>query len=214
MRALVLCTACKRHVKRSETQCPFCRAAVTPERSQGATLARGLPGGRAALFLTGALAAAGCADEPEPDALDNGQTSGQDSGTPRGPNDAGLLVDAATRDAGRDAGLIAQPYGISVPVYGVAIDASTIPPKDGGASCPQVGNLPAPVYGIGIDVPPIDTCRDAGADAGKDAGAADAGKDAGAADAGADAGKDSGLIAVPPYGIAIPAYGIAIDPNR
>ncbi|HEX6241930.1 MAG TPA: hypothetical protein VFZ61_13570, partial [Polyangiales bacterium] len=64
MRALALCSSCKRHVKVSETRCPFCSAAITLARSQPARSPRGLPGGRAALFLTGAaLAAPGCADE-------------------------------------------------------------------------------------------------------------------------------------------------------
>jgi hypothetical protein len=200
MRALVLCTSCKRHVKASDTHCPFCSSAVVRERSQGAGSARGLPGGRAALFLTGAaLAAPGCADEHEPD---DGRDSisvpvygvaidpARDAGIAN-RQDAGAVVDAG-RDAGRDAGLIAQPYGIPVP-----LDASIRTPLDAGPRCPQVGNLPVPVYGIGIDIPPRDSCSDAGADAGKDAGA-DAGKDAGA-----DAGKDSGLTTVPPYGIAI-----------
>lgn len=212
MRALGLCTSCKRHVKRSETRCPFCSAAVAPERDQAATVVRGLPGGRAALFLTGAVLATGCTDEHEPDDSPGmvippyGVAIPADAGSPTRP-DAGAQFDAS---------LVAPPYGISIPAYGIAIDASIATPKDAGPSCPQVGNLPVPVYGIGIDVPAVDTCRDAGpdadTDAGKDAGAADAGKDAAAADAG-DAGKDSGLIAVPPYGIAIPAYGIAIDPK-
>jgi len=160
--------------------------------------------------LTGAaLVAAGCADEHEPDGPDD-DIATSDAGTQHAPKDAGLvaqpygiaLFDAGIpADAGRDAGLVMQPYGI--PIY----DASIVTPKDAGPSCPQVGNLPMPVYGIGIDAPPIDQCRDAGADAGKDAGA-DAGKDAGT-----DAGKDSGLISVP-YGIAVPTYGVAIDPNR
>lgn len=203
MRALALCSSCKRHVKISEARCPFCNAAVVLDRSQVAQSPRGRPGGRAALFLTGAvLAAPGCADEHDPD-------DGQDSvSVPV----YGVAIDAGTGprpDAGnttRDAGLIAQPYGIAPP-----LDAS-IQTRDAGPSCPQVGNLPAPVYGIGIDVPPRDSCSDAGADAGKDAGA-DAGKDAGA-DAGKDAGKDAEIITVPPYGIAVPAYGIAIDRDR
>jgi hypothetical protein len=203
MRALVVCTSCKRHVKVSETLCPFCSAAVALEPRQGARSARGLPGGRAALFLTGAvLAAPGCADEHEPD------EGSEMVAPPYGisiPADAGAR-DASTtpRDAGidaaRDAGLVTQPYGIPIPR-----DASITTPRDAGPSCPQLGNLPVPVYGIGIDAPPRDLCSDAGADAGPDAGK-DAGSDAGK-DAGSDAGRDSGLS-------VLPAYGISIDPNR
>jgi hypothetical protein len=141
--------------------------------------------------LTGAvLAAPACADEHEPgDGTDSNSVPvygvAIDGGVAPRP-DAGTLVDAG-HDGSRDAGLIAQPYGIAIPR-----DASIQTPLDAGPRCPQVGNLPAPVYGIGIDAPPRDLCSDAGADAGRDAGA-DAGKDAGA-----DAGKDSGPIGVPP----------------
>jgi hypothetical protein len=201
MRALVLCNACKRHVKRSEAHCPFCSAAVVLPRSPSSGVARGLPGGRAALFLTGALAASACADELEPEVGDDENMSTSDGGKLPGPKDAGVIGDAqAATDAGRDSGILVGPvYGVPIPV-----DASVQTPKDAGPSCPQVGNLPVPVYGVSIDPRPVDVCRDAGADAGKDAGA----------DAGKDAGKDSGFIAVPPYGIAVPVYGVAIDPNR
>lgn len=220
MRALTLCMACKRHVKAHESVCPFCSAAMLGERNQAGRSPRGLPGGRAALFLSGAaaLAAPGCVDEHDPD--------DDEMAVPV----YGIAIDggAPRQDAGRsvDAGLVAQPYGIAIPW-----DASIQTPRDAGPSCPQVGNLPVPVYGIGIDVPPDNACLDAGSDAGQDGGVdagsdagIDAGSDAGTdggADAGRDAGKDSGLIAVPPYGIAIdsgiiavPTYGIAIDPER
>jgi hypothetical protein len=187
-------------VKASEAQCPFCSAAVVHERAQGPVSVRGLPGGRAALFLAGTALAAGCADEPEPDAPGDTSRAGSDAGTQRGPSDAGALV-----DAGRDAGLIAQPYGISPDRWR---DASIVTPQDAGPTCPQVGNLPTPVYGVAVDSgAPADLCRDAGPDAGADAGK----------DAGADAGKDGGLTVAPAYGIAIdaggavPPYGIAID---
>jgi hypothetical protein len=153
MRPLVLCQACRRHVKVSETSCPFCDAAVIVER-QGTQRARGLPGGRAALFLAGtALAATGCADD-EPD--EEQHVGRRDAATQH-----------SSKDAGRDGGmLVAQPYGIAIDPR----DASIVTPPDAGPSCPQVGNLPVPVYGIGIDVPPRDLCSDAGADAGLDAG--------------------------------------------
>jgi hypothetical protein len=172
-------------------------------RTQGPASARGLPGGRAALFLAGTALAAGCADEPEPDGLDDTSRAGSDAGTQRGPSDAGA-------DASRDTGiLVAQPYGISIDPWR---DASIVTPRDAGPTCPQVGNLPVPVYGVAVDSGARpDLCRDAGPDAGTDAGA-DAGKDAGT-----DAGKDGGIIVAPAYGIAIdsggtvPPYGIAID---
>jgi hypothetical protein len=194
MRALVLCQSCKRHVKASETLCPFCSATVVLERGQGAVVARGRPGGRAALFLAGTALAAGCADEPEPDALDEERNAGSDAGTQHARNDAGSVV-----DAGRDAAiLVTQPYGISFDQWR---DASVVTPPDAGPSCPQVGNLPVPVYGIAVDSGPSnDLCKDAGQDAGPDAG-----RDAGG-DAGNDAGKDAGqVISTLPYGIPIDA---------
>jgi hypothetical protein len=200
MRSLVLCQSCKRHVKASETLCPFCSAAVVSrlarERTQGGAVGRGLPGGRAALFLAGTALAAGCADEPEPDALDEGRNAGSDAGTQHARNDAGIAADAG-RDPGRDAAiLVAQPYGISIDQWR---DASIVTPRDAGPSCPQVGNLPVPVYGIAVDSgPPNDPCKDAGPDAASDAGR----------DAGNDAGKDAGQV------ISLPPYGIPIDAGR
>jgi hypothetical protein len=191
MRSLILCQACNRHVKASETQCPFCSAAVVLPRAPVAVRARGLPGGRAALFLAGTSLAPGCVEEPEPDemvipvygaAIDPQRDAG--------------AADAGAGDAGKDAGVgISPAYGIAVdggfvvPPYGIAIP----PLRDAGVAetgCPQLGNLPAPVYGVAVDSgPPSDACKDAGQDAGKDAGQ--------------DAGKDSGPMAVPVYGIAI-----------
>ena len=190
MRPLILCQSCRRHVKVSETECPFCNAAVVLQRRQRAGSPRGLPGGRAALFLAGTALAAGCADEPEPD--EEGRNAGPEAGAQS--NDASVLADAG-RDAGRDAGiLIGQPYGIALDPWR---DASIVT-LDAGPSCPQVGNLPVPVYGVAVDsAAPRDVCSDAGADAGPDAGQ----------DAGGDAGKDAGLAVMTPYGISIDDAG-------
>lgn len=189
MRPLVLCQACKRHVKGSDVQCPFCSTAVVDSltgglarshapSSRAAARGRGLPGGRAALFLAGSVLAQGCAEEFEPDAPD-GQNDGGDAGD-----------GAVAKDGGQDAGLMASPvYGVAIdsgvmgiPPYGIAIppDAGAADSAVSDASCPRFGNLPVPVYGIPVDSGTRkDMCTDAGA----------------------DAGKDAGLIAVPPYGI-------------
>ena len=182
MRSLVLCQACKRHVKVSEALCPFCSAAVLAPRAQATVRARGLPGGRAALFLAGTALAQGGAEEPEPDVLDNhngagaadagagARDGGKDSNELMGTPVYGVPIDQ------RDAGFAVPPYGIAIPI---PEDAGVL---DAGASCPQVGRLPAPVYGIAIDSGTrSDVCTDAGR----------------------DAGKDSGPLAVPVYGIAI-----------
>lgn len=190
MKSLTLCQACKRHVKLSETECPFCSAAVqAPRAPKSALRPRGLPGGRAALFLAGTALAPGCADEPEPE-VDSGFIPVPPYGIAIPPTDAG-------KDAG--VGNIVPVYGAAVPVYGVAIYDSgfipvppygiAIPPEDAGpadagpkdAGCPQVGNLPVPVYGIPVDSGTrMDQCTDK-QDAGKDAGVA--------------------IIGFPPYGI-------------
>lgn len=200
MRPLVLCQSCKRHVKRSETTCPFCSAiagaallgvAAPVEPGLRTATARGRPGGRAALFLAGAALASGCEGTATPVygvAID--PEDRDEMGTPV----YGVAVDAGRFDAGRDAG-----HPLATPAYGISIDpgrrdASIATPADAGPPCAQVGNLPVPVYGVGIDVPPRDLCRDAGAGGGLDAGK----------DAGPDAGKDAGFLPTPPYGISIP----------
>ena len=205
MRPLVLCQSCKRHVKAIETSCPFCSAAVgtsllgvAVRGRQDAGSPRGLPGGRAALFLAGAALASGCGDDSESDA-------GDDENDVMVTPVYGVAVDAGKLDAGRDAGRDSG-RGMATPPYGISIDpgrrdASIATPSDAGPPCAQFGSLPVPVYGVGIDAPARDLCRDAGPNAGLDAG-----KDTGA-DAGKDAGRDAGFIPVPPY-------GISIDPKR
>lgn len=129
---LVACARCQRHVRTSETLCPFCGDAL-PMSLRGSAAPRVPAGrlGRAAIFAFGtALAAAtGCGESHTEDAgpgVDAGAMAdaGFDSGaivaaygTPAdaGPDDAGSgdagSGDAGLADAGFDAALILPPYG-------------------------------------------------------------------------------------------------------
>jgi hypothetical protein len=178
MRALSLCQSCKRHVRVTESVCPFCGAAFSPVAEPSGLRPRGRPGGRAALFLAGAAAAPGCAEEQPVPVY----------GVPIAPDAATPGPEAGTaRDASGDA---REP--MSMPVYGVAVYGVPVD-RDGGADargCVEPEEpMAVPEYGVAIDF-----LRDAGRDAGScgDAGAA---RDAGPA-------RDA-EITLPPYGIGI-----------
>lgn len=214
------CPHCRRHVRVSETSCPFCAADVRtlsalPERAMPATRL-----GRAALFAFGAGAAAlaantvACTDEPDPDIDENmDDSAAKDAGhaTPGGggTSDAG----SSAHDAG-GGGITRLDAGTVVALYGLAAPGGNFGGgQPGGAFIPDAG---------------------ASKDAGKqpepqDAGhAEDAGrkKDAGP---GGDLGgavalyglapfpvkdNDAGLIRRDAGGI-VPLYGLAItDPNE
>ena len=119
--ALAPCPSCSRHVRSSETSCPFCKAALAPE----ALAARTVPGtanrlSRAAAFaFTASVTVVGC-------------TAGSSLGLDGGADDA-----SASRDAKKESGFqtdsgvveeeggFAPPYG--APAYGQP------PPFDSGA---------------------------------------------------------------------------------
>jgi hypothetical protein len=113
---LAPCPSCSRHVKTSETACPFCKAAIAP----GAAVA--IPGpprrlSRAAAYaFTASLAIAGC---------EGGTAQIGDAGT---TDEGGSGGEGGTRDGGTDAppdnGNIQPPYG--APAYGAP------PPVDSG----------------------------------------------------------------------------------
>lgn len=116
MSALQPCLACRRHVRVSETTCPFCQTAM-PEAAPRPMPTQRL--GRAATFAFGAavtMSAAGCGQASTP-GNDAGNHAGNDAGTDAyvGALDAaygGPPVDAATVDAAAevDSGLVAA-YG-------------------------------------------------------------------------------------------------------
>lgn len=100
MSRLVLCTACERHVRRSESTCPFCGGGVV---APPAALPRGPALKRAALLVSGIAAAsaslAGCADDGS---ASEGAQQAYDESAPE---------------------LAAREAEMAQPVYGVAIDA-------------------------------------------------------------------------------------------
>lgn len=136
---LVPCPSCARHVLASETNCPFCSAALPTDLASRAVPPAGRRLNRAAAFVFGAsLAVAGCSGEVDGGGTTGGSSSGgngQDAGTDSGPDDGGgvmpLYGDPPPQDAGPD---VTDDGGGSA-LYGVPppIDAG-----DGGG---------APLYG-------------------------------------------------------------------
>jgi len=137
--ALIPCQSCARHVRATESACPFCAAAL-PVSAR--SVQRALPKarlGRAATFAFGAAAlavsAAACGDDDGDDTTppaDLGTDSSvrdlgtSDSGTP--DEDLGTAADLGTE----------QDLGGVGPLYGG-------PPVDAGE--PDLGGV-APAYGI------------------------------------------------------------------
>lgn len=143
MRKLIVCAACERHVRVEESVCPFCGAPCESEGAQApaGTRLRGRPGGRAALFLAGVAATAGC-DKDEEEEMPVPvygvpvDASGMDAATEEG---------GVTTDAGDDA-MVAPVYGVPVDA-GAEQDASS--EKD--ASADDDAGQVAPAYGVPID---------------------------------------------------------------
>lgn len=206
------CPSCQRHVRVSESSCPFCGTDV---RALSALPERAMPAarlGRAALFAFGVTAAAatagvvGCADEPDPDVDEDGDNANghplasKDAG--EGAKDAGgsSTDPAPSKDAGgvvqRDAGTVVALYGLAVP-GGLQGGGG----QPGGAFIPDAGERDAGASDAGRK-------KDAGP--GGDLGGAVALYGLAPAPPGSDL-KDGGIIRrdaggiVPLYGLAVPA---------
>lgn len=192
------CPQCRRHVRLSETSCPFCAADVRvlsalPERAMPATRL-----GRAALFAFGAGAAAlaantvACTDEPDPDIDDNmDQSATKDAGHAAagggGASDAGSAQDAGGGITRLDSGTLVALYGLALP--GGNFGGG----QPGGALIPDAGSK-----------------QDAGKqpDPAQDAGRAE---DAGHAE---DAGRKKDAGAGGDLGGAVALYGLAPLPVK
>ena len=142
MTQLAPCPHCKRHLRITESVCPFCESSVagklTPKQSRPLHT-RGLS--RAGILALGAsLAAAGalegCVDELEPEPKDDGRVVPV-YGAPVQTDDGGPIAvplygapiqpDAGKPDAGQaDAGRLVPVYGAPIPLYGAPIQ----PPID------------------------------------------------------------------------------------
>jgi hypothetical protein len=208
MSTLILCQACKRHVRRTESTCPFCAVQLSFDTPlQGEKRARGRPGGRAALFLAGAVTAsatAGCTTSGVPV---YGAPPDEDDSNDEQEGDGGTARDAASE---RDDG-----GSTVVPVYGTPIDTDAAnPARDAGtrdasrtdATIVDDAALGTPVYGIPIDP------RDSGAPACD----VDGGSDGGArlpapSDGGGDAAASCAPAADAEIQMPVPPYGVAID---
>jgi hypothetical protein len=121
------CEACERHIKGSETACPFCSATLSEGfgvcAKTAASRAKG-PLTRAAILFVGAATAAACSGAVEPE-----------------PGDDGGNVADASNEASKDA---ARDDGNPVAMYGPApVDAS--PPTDSAADAADDADTGGPV---------------------------------------------------------------------
>jgi hypothetical protein len=181
---LVACPACARHVRVSETACPFCGVVLAASlRASAPPEAPGVRLARAAMF---ALGAGTLAIAPGPRAASATGCSSTGIEAPLPPYGIAPVPEAGTDgadDGGPDTGT--DDGGTTeIPAYGLAPI-----PEDGGVRV-------APPYGI-APVPDAGEHEDAGHDAGVTAiplyGIAPV----------PDAGEhDGGLRVIPPYGIA------------
>ena len=154
--SLLPCPSCARHVRQSESGCPFCGAslALASEPSRPMPTQRL---GRAATFAFGAAMAtsvAACGTTTTPTTTYTGVAQ-EDGGT-----DGGVApAYGAPSDAGSDAGMLAmyggppsdsgttdQDGGGPAPAYGGPIreDAGGVQPVDSGGVAPAYGAIPPP----------------------------------------------------------------------
>jgi hypothetical protein len=163
------CPTCARHVRTTETACPFCGAALgVAFRARAPRVAPRARLGRTAVFAFGAaLAVSACSDGDDPppppgDMGGSGDAGGDDLGPPPldmgdvdmggiaplygeppPPDDGGTpAIDGGGRDAGVDMGGIAPLYGLPPPE-----DASTPPADAGQPDAGDAGGI-APLYGL------------------------------------------------------------------
>ncbi len=119
MRELVGCPECSRHVRASETSCPFCSSPLTPPEAKR----------RVAALLGSGLLFGGCAGAQGPD---NG---GSDGAVPLGDaGDAGHAGDASARVGDNEEAYSFVPvYGASGCDFAPASPSAPISPILGGA---------------------------------------------------------------------------------
>jgi hypothetical protein len=139
---LVPCAGCGRHVRASESQCPFCGMTLESDLAARAVPSTTARLGRGAMFVFATTVAIGaCAPSP-------------------GPSDAASPADGGTvQDGGGGMAL----YGAPVPTDGGA------EPQDSGGPSPSDGGGPIAMYG---GPPPVDAGpgTDSGGPSPEDAG--------------------------------------------
>jgi hypothetical protein len=137
--SLLPCPSCARHVRRSESACPFCGNALALEPEAALSVVPRL--GRAALFTFGAaLATSACTGTGAPVPL---------YGAPS--IDSGAADAAPPIDAGNDATVLAMYGGPPIdagspgPLYGApALDSGGISDHDTGGASSDYGAPPPP----------------------------------------------------------------------
>ena len=136
MSELVPCSACSRHIRSTETACPFCRASAEPVAAQASPAPRGsMRLSRAALALAGMTALTACGKEVETRSLYGAPPTNNTS--PPAPAYGGppMMFDAE-----------------APPVTPLAVDAGTDAAKEAGKPpapkpAPNLVSPPAPAYG-------------------------------------------------------------------
>ena len=140
---LAACPACSRHVRVTETACPFCGGALADSfRAQTAPVPLTVRLSRAALLAlgTGTLSlAAACGGATSSVPSDGG--GGADAKTSEVPDGASSVFDSG--NGGYDSSNVAVPYGLPPPP---PEDAGTEPPP-ADASAPDA-HFVAPPYGL------------------------------------------------------------------
>lgn len=139
--SLAACPSCARHVRRSETTCPFCKSALAlPAAPARAPLPRL---GRTATFAFGAALTTTAA------ACSTPSTPAEDTGVDDvGYND--VAVYGGPDGGPSDAGVIAEDTGGPAPAYGAPPDDA--PPEDAGTPSNTDAGIDAgggvgPLYG-------------------------------------------------------------------
>ena len=125
MNHLVPCTACQRHVRASETVCPFCATALDPAHAAAPALPTQRLG-RAALFAFGAtlaasLTAVGCGGDTD-DGKGGGGGDGGSSAGSGGSGGGGSGGSAGTAGTAGRGGSGGSGGGVA-PLYGLPADA-------------------------------------------------------------------------------------------
>jgi uncharacterized membrane protein YgcG len=116
--SLAPCPSCSRHVKATETSCPFCKSTLAARAVTSVPIVKHRMTRAAAYAFGASLVVAGCTTGTSPDFGDAGSEGGGGTGDGGGSRDGGGAADGP-----RDEGNIQPPYG--APAYGAV-------PVDGG----------------------------------------------------------------------------------
>jgi hypothetical protein len=147
------CPSCRRHLRTSDTACPFCAAPV-PDELRAARPPRlpGQPMSRAALVMFTLLGAPACTDDdgaapPPVDAREagpdqavygapppDGGADSMDAGPDSKPDGGADTSDAATSDVADTGGTDQPVYGAPPPEMGGSDAAYGAPPPDAAGS--------------------------------------------------------------------------------